>query len=423
MDPVAQIKRLGWDWRDDGMGLGLGPGVLLSVWVGNGQQALRAFVPLAHVMLAFDQELQSVGCVGAMWVGAPMSVGGFFSFVKKAAKSIGKVAKAVVPKAIQKAASTVVNTAQHYGQAALNVVNKIPILGGITGAAESLALLPATAAKQLVEGKRIDQIALGQFKGALAGAKTLAPYVQTVVSFVPGVGTGIAAGIGAATALAQGQSITEALMAGVKGALPGGPAAQAAFSIASDAMQGKPISTIAIDAIPGVSPQAKQALIQGLGAAKDIASGKNVAMTVLDNAIHQLPPAYQKAVQVGVALGHGKSLQSAAGAAVQGAAQLVAHAAAGSQAAQAFAQGIRTPAVLSAMNNARTAQNALATIVQHAQAGHTQAQNLVSAVQRFKSNLAAVRSALPAVAPPRVPAFPSPASIYPQGFAGPRLFA
>ncbi len=63
MNEIAQIQRLGWDWRSDGVGMGLGPGVLLSVVVGG--QTLRAFVPLSHVWLAFDRELQSVGCVGS----------------------------------------------------------------------------------------------------------------------------------------------------------------------------------------------------------------------------------------------------------------------------------------------------------------------------------------------------------------------
>jgi len=382
MDPVAQIQRLGWDWRTDGMGLGLGPGVVVAVQVDG--RTLRAFVPLSRVWLAFDKELQSVGCVGAAWVGEPYSVGGLFSFVKKAAKSIGKAAKSVVPQAIQKAAKSVVSTAEHFGSAAINTVNRIPVLGNITKATESLALLPAQAATQLVQGKRIDRIALGQLHGALAGAKTLAPYVQTVVSFVPGVGQGISAGIGGALALAQGQNISEALLSAAKSAIPGGPAAQAAFSVASDAMQGKPISTIAIDAIPGVSPAAKQALIAGLGAAKDVAAGKNVSTVVLDNALHQLPPAYQRAVQVGVALGHAKNLQSAAGAAVHGAAQLATVAAQGSAAAQAFARGVRTPAVLSAMNAARAGQNALTTIVQHAQAGHPQATKIVNALHMLK---------------------------------------
>lgn len=379
MDPVTQIQKLGWDWRSDGMGLGLGPGVCLSVQVDG--RTLRAFVPLSHVWLAFDKELQAVGCVGSAWVGEPFTVGGLFSFVKKAVKSIGKVAKSVVPKAIQKAAATVVNTAKHYGSAALNAVNHIPVLGTITHATESLALLPAQAASQLIQGKRIDRIALGQFKSALGSVKTLAPYVQTVVSFVPGIGTGISAGIGAATALAQGQSISQALMSAARAAIPGGPAAQAAFSVASDAMQGKPITSIAIDAIPGISPQAKQALISGLGAAKDIAAGKNVSQVVLDNALHQLPAAYQKAVQVGVALGHAKNLQDAAGVAVQQAGHLAATAAQGALAHQHFLAGVRTPAVMNALHAANAAHSALATVVQHAQNGHPQATQLVNALR------------------------------------------
>lgn len=382
MDEIAQIQRLGWDWRSDGVGLGLGPGVLLSVVVSG--KTLRAFVPLSHVWLAFDQQLQSVGCVGAMYVGEPYSVGGFFSFVKKAVKSIGSAAKSVVPKAIQKAATNVINVAKSAGAAVVHTVNKIPVLGTIAKATESLALLPAQAASQLVQGKRIDRIALGQFKGALSGAKTLAPYVQTVVSFVPGVGQGISAGIGGGLALAQGKSISEALLAAAKSAIPGGPAAQAAFSVASDVMQGKPITTIAIDAIPGVSPQAKQALLTGLSAAKDLAAGHPVSQVLLDNALHQLPPAYQKAVQVGVALGHAKNLQQAAGAAVQGASQLASHAANGSAAALAFSRGVRSPAVLHALTTAAHSQNALAQIVQHAQAGHPQATSIVKALQLMR---------------------------------------
>ena len=52
MDEIAQIQRLGWDWRSDGLGIGLGPGVVLSVQI-NGR-TLRAFVPLSHVWLAFS---------------------------------------------------------------------------------------------------------------------------------------------------------------------------------------------------------------------------------------------------------------------------------------------------------------------------------------------------------------------------------
>lgn len=384
---IALIKRLGWDWRDDGAGLGMGPGVLLSVII-NGQ-TLRAFVPLVHVHLAFDEELQKVGCVGMAMssVGAPDSVGGLFSSISKAFKS---VAKAVVPKVIQRAAASVVNVVKKVGTA----ITKIPVIGAIVKAAGSLAMLPLQSTAALLDGKRIDRVAVDSFKGALGSVKTLAPYVQTVISFVPGIGQGISAGIGGALALASGQSISEAMLAAAKGAIPGGPLAQAAFSVASDAMQGKPIAQIAINALP-ISPQAKQALASGLQAAKDIAAGKNVATTVLDNALKALPPQYQKAVQVGVALGHAKNLQQGVAAAVQGAAHLATASAAGQSAAKAIAAGARAPALFQAVQKAQAAQGAVAKIVQQAQAGHPQATNIVKALAVLK-------------APPRPPAFSAP---------------
>jgi hypothetical protein len=374
-DEIALIQRLGWDWRDDGVGLGLGPGVLLSVVVSG--RTLRAFVPLGHVVLAFDQELQRVGCVGLAWVGGPLCVGSFFSSIKNAVKS---VAKAVVPKVVKQAAQKVVAVAKKVATA----IAKVPVLGTIIKAAGTLALLPARATAQLVQGKRISAIAVDQFKTALGSVKTLAPYVQTVISFVPGIGTGISAGIGGALALASGQKIGDALLAAAKSALPGGPVAQAAFSIASDVMHGKPLTTIAIDALP-IAPAAKTALMSGLQAAKDIAAGKNVATSLLDNAVKNLPPQVQKAVAIGVAMGHAKNLQQMAGAAVQGAAQLATAAAQGSSAAAQLAAGIRSPALVAAVQKGVAAHAAVSQIVQHAQAGHPQATNIVQALAMLKA--------------------------------------
>src|SRR5512142_2709832 len=301
MDPIPHIDQLGWDWRADGAGLGLGPGVVLSVAI-NGR-VLRAFVPLSRIWLAFHDELEKVGCsVGDAWVGEPFSVGGLFSFVKKATKSLGSAARSVVPKAIQDAASNVYSTAQHFGEQTLHQVSKVPVLGTVATAAESLASLPTHAVSQLVEGKRIDHIALDQFKSALGSVRAIAPYAQTVVSVVPGIGQGISAGLGGALALAQGQSINEAMLTAIKDAIPGGPVAQAAFAVASGALQGKPIDQIALNALP-IDTEAKKALAVGLRSAKALASGQNVSHVAIDAALHQLPQEVQKAVQIGVAVG------------------------------------------------------------------------------------------------------------------------
>src|SRR5690606_20877823 len=99
--------------------------------------------------------------------------------------------------------------------------------------------------------------------------------------------------------------------------------AQAAFGVAADVVQGKPLTAAAVNALP-IDPAARSALIQGVTAARDLAAGKKVSQVVLDRALQNLPPEVQRAVQVGVALGQAKNLQSGAAAAVQGAAQLAA---------------------------------------------------------------------------------------------------
>lgn len=402
MDPVAQIQKLGWEWRPDGAGTGAGPGVQFSIVVSGRQQ--RVFVPLSRVWVIFDQELQRVGCVGAAQVGAPFSVGGFFSFVKKAASSVKKAASSVVnkvvPKAIRRAVTKVVNTAKSAVNAVKKTIKKIPILGSVYSAAEALAMLPASAASQLLQGKRIDKIAIGQFKNAIKNVKTLAPYVQTVISFVPGVGTGLSAGIGGALALAEGQSISQALIAGVKSSIPGGPLAQAAFSVATDVMQGKPIDQIALNALP-IGQQQKDLLRRGLAAAKDLAAGKRVDQVLLDQGIKMLPPAMQKAVQIGTAIGHAKNLQGALGAAANGAAQLAGDYAKGIPAAKAFKAGVRSPAVMAALHKANASKGALTKIVQQAKQGHPQAAHIVRAMQR------PAQRAMPFRVPPAVNQFSS----------------
>jgi len=383
MDAVQSLQRLGWEWRPDGAGTGAGPGVQFTIQVSGRSQ--RVFVPLSRVWVIFDQELQRVGCVGSAQVGAPFSVGGFFSFVKKAASSVVKgvknAANKVVPKAIRRAAGKVVSVAKKAVSSVAHAIKKIPVLGTIAGAAASLALLPAVATSQLLQGRRIDHIAIDQFKRTVAGVKTLAPYVQTVISFVPGVGTGISAGLGGALALAEGQSITQAVEAAVKSSIPGGPAAQAAFSVASGVMQGKPIDQIAINALP-IGNAEKDLLKRGLTVAKDLAAGKRVDQVLLDQAIKQLPPALQKAVQVGTAIGHAKNLQSALGAAAHGAQQLAGDYAKGLPAAKAFAAGNRSPAVLAALHKAQASKDALAKIVTKAKQGHPQANHIVRALSR-----------------------------------------
>lgn len=192
------------------------------------------------------------------------------------------------------------------------IVSKIPVLGNIHkeihGAITSVNMLPFKATENLIKGKRVDKIALESFKTSLLAAKTLAPYVQTVISFVPGIGTGLSAGLGGAIALASGKNINEALMEGIKSALPGGAVAGAVFDVTSAILQKKPIEDSIIAAIP-VSDSAKKALLVGTKTVKALAEGKKVDQAVIDSALNALPKDLQKAAQIGVAIGEAANIQ------------------------------------------------------------------------------------------------------------------
>ncbi len=231
---------------------------------------------------------------------------GLFSSIGKALKGAAKgVAKGV--STVSKVATAPITLP---AKALAKVTHNIPVIGGIVGTVNQVALMPIALTQGVLDGGRIDKVALSNLKQTLGSVKSLAPYIATVVSFVPGVGTGVSAAIGAGLALAEGKSITEAMVAGVKGAIPGGPAAQAAFSVAQAAIERKPIDQIAIAALP-ISASQKTMMTQAMTAVKEIASGKNVSHAIVDNAIKSLPPQYSKAIQIGLAMGHAKSLQDA----------------------------------------------------------------------------------------------------------------
>lgn len=100
------------------------------------------------------------------------------------------------------------------------------------------------------------------------------PLVQTVISFVPGIGQGVNMAIAAGGALLAGESLTDAAIASVKGALPGGPAAAYAFDAATKVMKGERIDKAALESARNLLPPgaAQQAFDIGLA----VASGKKI---------------------------------------------------------------------------------------------------------------------------------------------------
>ena len=116
----------------------------------------------------------------------------------------------------------------------------------------------------LKAAKKAGQAGIGDVRESLRFAAMVAP-------FVPGIGTGAAAALAAANALASGERISDALIAAARNAVPGGALAQTAFDMAANLAKGKKLSEAVLDAarsrLPG-GPAAKAAFDSALALAK-----------------------------------------------------------------------------------------------------------------------------------------------------------
>jgi hypothetical protein len=261
----------------------------------------------------------------------------------------------------------------------------IPLARDVQGAIASVYKAPMNAAVSVAQGERLDRVATQAFQTHLKAAKTLAPYVQTVVSVVPGLGTGLSAAIGGALALASGARIDQAMLAAARSALPGGALAQAAFDVALAAAQGKPVEAVLLNALP-VSPAAKDALVRGAKAARQLAEGKSIDKVLVANALDLLPPQARAAAQVGVALAQGQALQAVAGAASQlpGFSPATVRAASVSKALAGAAKGLKLSSPASAAKLAATSTLNLASVAQSLGA-QSSAQRLIANAQKATS--------------------------------------
>lgn len=208
-------------------------------------------------------------------------------------------------KAVNNAGSGLV----HGVNAATKSIGKVPVVGGALKGTFSIVASPLKLTGNIANGKRLDRAVMEDFKDKVGAVKDIAPYAQTVVSLVPGIGTAASGAIGAGIALAKGQPISQAMIEAVKGSLPGGAVSKSIFNVAQNVVEGKNIKDIGLSSIPGLDANQKKALATALEAGKNIAAGKNVAKGVYEQAMKTLPADAQKAVSVGLAIGHGANLQ------------------------------------------------------------------------------------------------------------------
>jgi hypothetical protein len=201
-------------------------------------------------------------------------------------------------------------------QAIATELGRIPLVGPGLHGILIIETAPFLFADSVASGERIDRAAIANLAQQVTAVREVAPYAQTVLSLMPGVGQGVSAAIGASLALAQGRPIDEAVLAGMQAALPGGPAARAAFSLTVHAASGDNVldsaGNIGVDAL-GLPPAAAAGLHTALNTVYRAAKGDNIPKAALEEARTFMPDKDTRdAFDVAIALANGKRLQDAA---------------------------------------------------------------------------------------------------------------
>jgi hypothetical protein len=175
-------------------------------------------------------------------------------------------------------------------------LKKIPVVGPLLHGVWGVMGTPFDLTDRIIKGERLDRALIEQFKNYVQSVREIVPYAQTIISFIPGVGTTVSAAIGAASAIVSGQPISDVVMEAVKGALPGGEIAGAAFDAAGAVISGKDIGAVAVAALP--LPEETKPLIGGaLKLAASVASGKPPGDAVIQATMAALPPDVQSTLK------------------------------------------------------------------------------------------------------------------------------
>lgn len=270
--------------------------------------------------------------------------------VKRAVKSVRKTVKSTASfvsnaaKTAGKGIHSGVHAVSKVSGAVSGAIGHVPIVGpGLHGVYSLTVGGPISLVDSVASGQRIDKAVLNNLKSQVKAIREVAPYAQTIVALVPGVGTGVAGAIGASAALIDGRPITEAVTEGIRGAVPGGVAGKALFDSTRAVMMGKPIEEVGLAALP-IPDSSKKPLGTALHITHSIANGKkpddiiveelyrqlpaegkeavdiarkagkkNIVEIMVNEAMKPLPPDVKKSIDIGVAVGHATAVQKAAG--------------------------------------------------------------------------------------------------------------
>lgn len=204
-------------------------------------------------------------------------LGDVISSVGKAVGSVTKAIDKVVP--ISKIAKGV-------GDVVSAVDKVVPVSLLVPGGV--LMRFAGDTVSRVARGENVLQ-AVGRAAGGVVGDVRKGLQLASMVApFIPGIGTGVAAALGAASALANGEPITDAIIAAARTAIPGGAIAQTAFDMASNLAKGQNIGEAMLNTVRSKIPDnpiARAAFDTGLALVK----GQSLQQAVLSSAGKLLP--------------------------------------------------------------------------------------------------------------------------------------
>jgi hypothetical protein len=186
---------------------------------------------------------------------------------------------------------------------ATGAIGKIPIIGSFLNAELNwtfTVLVPLNEAEEIAKGESLDHVLLQSFNDAMRDIHTMAPYIETVIATVPGIGPVASGAIAAGLALASGEPIDQALVDAAAASIPGGAIVKAVYHAGVTILSGHgDATTLTLDALDQaanalgvpVPPEASQVIAAGVSVTVDIANGKKPQDALLNAAIAALPTA------------------------------------------------------------------------------------------------------------------------------------
>ena len=218
----------------------------------------------------------------------------------QAAKSVGKPVQGAI------------HAVGQAGQAGLNVIGKVPVIGKPLADVYDLNLKPFEIAGQIAEGKNVSQTLRNGLTSDVQNVRGAAPLIQSTIALVPGVGPVASGMIGAGLAIAEGEPVDGVLEAGLASSVPGGALAASSYNLGKAVVEGKaknPAQMVSavLNSAAGAAgvqlpPGTAGLVAAGIGTTAALARGEKPDQALIQNAMPALGaagPAVQGLVNQG----------------------------------------------------------------------------------------------------------------------------